>query len=293
MKILVTGATGFIGKKLFKEAKEQGFDVVGISKNGSAGILPIDITNKGALLKLFSRERFDLVFHLAAQVPGGKKSGDVRDILSCYDVNVTGTVNLIEAGLKSGLKKFVYASSASVYPAHPKVLPVPEEAVCPRNFYGWSKLLGELYLLKYAGSARVSTVVLRYSSVFGPGQKEGSVLPAYLAAAQRGGVLKIFGSGKRSQDFVFVDDAVEATFRAGLEKISGVYNIGSGRETSLSKLANEVIRVVGKGKIEMFPVEGEPADESNFCLNINKAVKGFHYRVKTNLRRGLELMCRG
>lgn len=294
MKVLITGATGFIGKRLYKETKARGLDVVGISKSeieGGAGIKLIDITKKGDVDDLFSWSKFDLVFHLAAYIPKNHDKLSADEIYKCFDVNTLGTINLLEAGVKYGVKRFVYASSASVYSAEPKKFPVTEEDVEPRNFYGESKLLAELYVGKYARENGFSYSCLRYSSVYGPGQKKNSVLPLFIDTARVGGELNVFGSGNRSQDFVFVDDVVDATVLAGQSENSGVYNIGSGRETTMIELAKTITSVVGKGTISYVPSpKGKPEDKQQFYMDISSAKRELGYSPKITLNEGIDLV---
>lgn len=296
MKTLITGANGFIGKRLYKETKARGLDVVGISKSGregGAGIKLVDITKKGDVDDLFFESKFDLVFHLAAYIPKNQDKLSVDEICKCFDVNTLGTINLLEAGVKYGVRRFVYASSASVYSAEPKKFPVTEEDVGPRNFYGESKLLAELYVVKYARENGFSYSCLRYSSVYGPGQKRPSVVPLFIDAARAGGVLKVFGSGNRSQDFVFVDDVVDATLLAGQSETSGVYNIGSGEETTMIELAETIVSIVGKGTIEFVPEpEGISKNDRRFYLDISRAKRELKYLPKYTLNDGIGLMSR-
>lgn len=296
MKVLVTGATGFVGQRLFNKVKKVGLDAVGISRceeDDRAGILMVDITKRKELSELFSKEKFDLVFHLAAYIPKNHDKLSAGEIYKCFDINTLGTINLLEAGAKYGVRRFVYVSSASVYSAEPKKFPVTEEDVEPRNFYGESKLLAELYVSKYARENSFSYSCLRYSSVYGPGQKRNSVLPLFVDTARAGGVLKVFGSGNRSQDFVFVDDAADATLLAGQNKISGIYNIGSGRETTMIELAETIVSVVGKGTIKFVPEpDGIQKNDVRFYLDISRAKRKLKYLPKYALKDGIGLMNR-
>ncbi|MEK7611525.1 MAG: NAD-dependent epimerase/dehydratase family protein [Patescibacteria group bacterium] len=291
MKILVTGATGFIGKHVYAKLREQGYSVIGISKNGDQvnGILGVDIVKKEDLEKLFLNNRFDLIFHLAAYIPKADSKNYVEELFNCFNVNTLGTINLVEEGLKHKLGKLVFSSSASVYPEYPEKLPVSENEVCPRNFYGESKLLGEVYLGSLSRTHPFSCVSLRYSSVYGPGQSQRSVLPLFLGNAKKGGTLSVFGSGSRSQDFVYIDDVADVTIKAGLEGKCGVYNIGSGQETSMLELANGIVNVVGKGKVE---ISQEIGQDSRFYLDISRAVEELGYTPAYSLSMGLEVLFR-
>lgn len=289
MKILVTGATGFLGRRLYDKLKEGDNNVVGISKKGNRriGVFKVDIANKAEVTKLFINNRFDRIFHLAAYIPKADSGGRAEEIFNCFNVNVLGTINLVEEGLKHGLKNLVFASSASVYPENPEIIPVSERRTNPRNFYGESKLLAEIYLEKYSKFNKISCLCLRYSSVFGPGQTKNSVLPLFFRRARRGNILPVFGSGKRSQDFVYIDDVVNITIKAGLENRYGIYNIGSGCETNMLNLAKTVVSVVGGGKVKIFPELGQ---ESRFYLDIGKAKMNLGYSPEYQLIKGLEEM---
>ena len=298
MKVLITGASGFVGKKLFWKVKEKGFRVTGIyggSSPSEKDFLRIDLTYKKSLRRLFSRNRFDLVFHLAAHIPKDLSKFEVEEFYSCFNVNFIGTVNLLEAVAESesGTARFVYASSASVYGRGVFEVPIGEDNLCPQNYYAESKLLGEVYLQRFSQKAGFSYAILRYSSVYGSGMKENSVLPIFLSRAQKSGTLKVQGSGRRSQDFVYVDDVVEAALKAGLAKKSGIYNIGSGFETTMLELAKTVISVVGHGKINFNQNKDEVVDETEFFLDIGRSRRELKYSPKFTLVEGLAKMHHG
>lgn len=285
-KILLTGATGFIGRHLFQELKKNKNNLIyPISLNGgqinNETISQVDLNNFKLLEKIFIKEKFDLIYHLAAYI--SKK--DEEDAIKMLHLNGQMTLNLLKLANKYGVKKFIYASSMSVY--HRQLLtPIKEQYVLPINFYGLSKLVGEISCELFRKAKKIKTICLRYASVYGPGQKPDSVLPYFISKVINGENLEIFGKGVRTQDFVYVKDVVKITAKCGFNKAEGVYNIGSGKEVSMKKLAQSIIKIFNP-KVKLISRDKE-SDQTKFCLAINKAKKVLHYYPKYNLIKGLK-----
>lgn len=284
-KILVVGATGFIGNHLLKKLRGLGYDAVGTSRKGdkSENILPLNITNK-VQVDSFLKKKITIVFHLAAFIP---KKMDMYRCPDCFSVNMMGTLNLLESSVNHDIKKFVYSSSASIYSRSDTPMPAKEEYASPENVYGLSKLSGESLCQIFKRDFNLNTISLRYSSVYGPGQKQNSVLPIFIDRALKNKNIEIFGKGKRTQDFIFINDVVEANLRAAFSKVSGVFNIGSGKETSLVELA----RAVRDGFISGCSIKHivqQKEDESRFVLDITKSRKELGFKPRHSLQNGLE-----
>lgn len=247
---LVTGGTGLIGHRLVKRLIELGVDVTVVDdlSGGCKENLPATSSAfrfiQGSILdnelmdQVFATP-FSLVFHLAASF-ANKRS--VEAPLYDMDVNIKGTLKLLDrCRLLKSLKRFVYASSSCVFGSCDSKLS-EESSFKPETPYAVSKLTGELYSLMYNELHKLPTVVLRYFNVYGPGEwpsEYRGVVTKFIDGALHNRPLAITGDGNETREFVFVDDAVESTIRAGMnEKASGqVFNVGSGKPTRLEDLA--------------------------------------------------------
>jgi UDP-glucose 4-epimerase len=250
MRAFVTGCAGFIGSHLTDSLLVDGHEVVGVDCfNDNYGrtekrrnlehalefdafdFVPLDLA-RGDLQSLISE--VDVVFHLAAE-PGVRSSWGPR--FESYERNnITATQHLLEAAKHTPGKRFVYASSSSIY-GQAETLPTPEDTI-PRPFspYGVTKLAAEHLCSAYFGNYGVQTVALRYFSVYGPRQRPDMAFNVFCRAALEDRPLTLFGDGSQTRDFTFVGDVVAAT-RAAAERPDvggGVYNIGGGSRVSVN-----------------------------------------------------------
>lgn len=289
MKILITGATGFIGKYLFRRLTDLNHNVFGISQSGGEidgfEIVSVDITDVNSLEEFFNGKRFDVVFHLAALVPG--KSGSIN-AEKYFKVNVFGTNNLLTVSEKYRVKKFIYSSSASVYNRKITILPAREECASPENIYGVTKLAAENLCEIFRIENKLKTACLRYSSVFGYGQEPSSVLPIFIKKVIDDEHIVIFGSGTRTQDFIYVKDVVEANIKAAFSKAGGIYNISSGKEISVIELAKTIKKVFWESKSVIKNKREKNEDRSQFVFDIKKAKEELHFVTKYSLEAALK-----
>ncbi|MCP4710672.1 MAG: NAD(P)-dependent oxidoreductase, partial [Planctomycetes bacterium] len=247
-RILVTGATGFIGRYLFEQLAGRGYEVTGLSKNGgtAAGrtIAAVDITDELAVEEFFGQNQFDIVFHLACYIP---REGHDEPFESCWRINGVGTRNLVRQAAAGGVKRFVYTSSQTVCNGAGKTY-VKEDFESPDGEYGVTKLAGEHLGRIYAGET-MQMIVLRYSSVYGFGEMAATVIPKFLQKISRNQPLKIWGDGSSTFDFIYVKDAVELTLKAGLSEETGIFNAGSGEPTSIKVLADTLAELCPQADI--------------------------------------------
>ncbi|SDF71889.1 NAD-dependent epimerase/dehydratase family protein [Sporolituus thermophilus] len=255
MKVLVTGGAGFIGSHTVDKLIQEGCQVTVVDDlstgrrenvNDQAAFVEMDVCSP-ALFELFAVGQFDGVVHLAAQtlVPVSLDKPD----FDCR-VNVLGTVNVLEACHRYGVRRVVLASSAAVY-GDGVVVPAVEDAhLAPTSFYGLSKLTAEKYLAMYSQVYGLEGVALRYANVYGERQGdggEGGVVSIFARRMARGDVLTVFGDGNQTRDFVYAGDVANANWLALVTpNISGVFNVGTASETSVNDLAHLLANAAGR-----------------------------------------------
>ena len=255
MKVLITGGAGFIGSHVVDKLLQENCQVIivdnlstGVQENihKAATFIQIDIRSN-QLLELFIREKFDYVIHLAAQTMV-HKSLEMPDY-DC-DVNISGTVNILEACRKTSVKRIVFSSTAAVY-GNVESLPVMEDSpTAPTSFYGLSKLTCEHYLALYHQLYGLEYVALRYANVYGERQGdggEGGVISIFTRNIHLGAPVTVFGDGSQTRDFIYVGDIATANYQALLAfHANNVYNISTQTETSVNTLIEYLGSVAGK-----------------------------------------------
>lgn len=295
MKVLVTGGAGFIGSHIVDRLVAEGCVVTVIDNlstglaenvNPAAKFIKLDIA-KDDLAGIFAAEKFDFVIHQAAQtaVPKSLEAPD-------YDcqVNILGTVNILEAARTTGVKRVVFASSAAVY-GNVAAVPIEEGASTkPTSFYGLSKLTVEKYLELYYNLFGLEFVTLRYANVYGERQGdagEGGVISIFARRYQQGKGLIIYGDGGQTRDFVYAGDVAAANWLAlTAARANTAYNISTATETSVGQLADLMAEVSGK----TIAREHQPTREGDIyrsSLDNQAAAAGLGWRPQTLLAEGL------
>lgn len=298
MRALVTGGSGFIGSNVVGLLISKGYDVR-VLDNLSSGYLInlIQYINEkkvefvgGDIRDYLSVERamegVDVVFHLAASV-GRQRSLDNPQLDS--EINLIGTVNVLEAMRKRGVPKIVYSSSAAMFGE--LVTPTidenhPQNADSP---YGVSKLAAEKMILAYAGIYPISAVCLRYFNIYGVNQRfdvYGNVIPIFAKRIYAHQPMIIYGDGTQTRDFVNAKDVARANFLASLGKETDVYNLGSGSSITINKLAEMMQEITGiHVGIEYAPER--PADVKHCKANAEKVKKCLNFEAEVDLYDGL------
>jgi len=255
MNILVTGGAGFIGSHVVEKLLKEECHVVvidnlstGLKGHVPAGVkfIEMDICSE-ELLDVFAKECFDAVIHLAAQtmVPVSLNKPD-------YDcrVNLLGTVNILEACRKTGVKRVVFSSTAAVYGDVDNVPIVESAATRPASFYGLSKLSVEKYLQMYQQIFGLEYVVLRYANVYGERQGdggEGGVISIFTRKIDKNQILSIYGNGDQSRDFIYAGDVAAANYQALMTShVNGIYNISTQTEVSVNQLITILGQIAGR-----------------------------------------------
>ena len=246
MKILVTGGAGFIGSHLVDRLIQEGHELVVVDNlstgkrkniNRAAEFYKLDIQSSWRLARVFRNERPSLVMHLAAQMDVRRS---VEDPTYDAQVNILGTVNVLQQAVNHGARKVIFASSGGAIYGEQEVFPASEShPTQPLSPYGISKLSGEHYLAYFQRLSGIQCVALRFANVYGPRQDpegEAGVVAIFTRKLLSGEQAIINGNGRQTRDFVFVDDVVEAHLAVMGKDVQGTYNVGTGEETTVNEL---------------------------------------------------------
>lgn len=294
MRITVTGGAGFIGSHLVDRLIEDGHTVQVIDNlytgnkefvHSKAQFIELDIRDP-KLYSVLEEFRPDYIFHEAAQTEVSTSMSD--PMLDC-DINLMGLINLLNAAVKLDVKKFLMPSSAAVY-GNLDTLPLNEEMIGnPSSFYGLTKLTTEHYLRIYHEAFGLPYLCYRYSNVFGPRQGnggEGGVISIFAKAIVQGSPIIIYGDGKQTRDFIYVDDVVEANILGMQHQVTGIYNVSTGISSSVNLLLDEFRNISGKD-IEVVYDKPRLGDIRDSVLATDKSEKELLFTAKYNLHDGL------
>lgn len=294
MRITVTGGAGFIGSHLVDRLIEDGHTVQVIDNlytgnkefvHSKAQFVELDIRDP-KLYSVLEEFRPDYIFHEAAQTEVSTSMSD--PMLDC-DINLMGLINLLNAAVKLDVKKFLMPSSAAVY-GNLDTLPLNEEMIGnPFSFYGLTKLTTEHYLRIYHEAFGLPYICYRYSNVFGPRQGnggEGGVISIFAKAIVQGSPIIIYGDGKQTRDFIYVDDVVEANILGMQHQVTGIYNVSTGISSSVNLLVDEFRNISGKD-IEVVYDKPRLGDIRDSVLATDKSEKELLFTAKYNLHDGL------
>jgi len=301
MRYLVTGAAGFIGSQIAKSLLNRGDEVIGLDcfldsyprsfKEDRIRSLidyeDLEFTKDDILSVDLPRllDRADIVIHEAAQ-PGVRSSwGD--NFQSYSRNNIDATQKLLEAAKDSRIKKFVYASSSSVY-GNAEELPTKEDSPTkPVSPYGVTKLAGEHLCHLYWKNFGVPIIILRYFTVFGPKPRPDMAHTIFSKAILSGERIQMFGDGEQSRGFTYVSDIVDATLNAANSQITyDVFNIGGGVTATMNEMVRILEEIIGKKAIVSY-VESRKGDVTHTYPDISKAKRLLDYHPKVGLREGL------
>jgi UDP-glucose 4-epimerase len=298
MRCLITGAAGFLGSALANHLVREGHAVRGLDdlSTGDPAVLAPevhftrgDINDRPKLWTLL--QEVDCVYHLAARVLVPESVLYPREY---NQVNVGGTVTLMEAMRDVGVHRVVLVSSGAIY-GEQGVLPLREDAVPnPRSPYAVSKLAAEYYVRTIGGLWGIETVALRVFNAYGPGQHmppvHAPVIPNFLRQALQGGTLVVNGDGSQTRDYVYVDDVVYAMAAASTAPNinQAIVNVGSGVETSIRDLVRLVIEVTGS-KPEIVYNPRNERGPSRMCADLTLAKDRLNYQPSISLETGLRL----
>lgn len=296
MRIAVTGGAGFIGSSIVDELIQLGHQILIVDNlftgkeeniNKAAAFAMVDI-NSPELANIFIDFQPEVVIHHAAQVSVSKS---LVDPFLDQELNIRGTLNVLQSCVSSKVRKIIYASSAAVY-GTPQYLPVDEQhSTVPTSFYGISKYVPESYIKIYSELYGLDYTILRYANVYGPRQDhlgEGGVISIFINNVLESKVLSVFGDGLQTRDFIFVKDVVSANVAALHTGDGEIMNIGTNDQVSLSELIG-VISEVTSQPLQCKYSDPKPGDIRDSCLDNNKAVNVLGWMPEYSLEKGLAL----
>ena len=296
MKILVTGGAGFIGSHIVDRYVDKGHKVVIVDNlstgnkkfiNKKAKFYIIDITDK-TIKDIFKKEKFDIVNHHAAQIDIRKS---VEDPVSDAEVNILGSLNIIQNCVDYGVKKFIFASSGGAVYGDPLFMPVTEDhRVMPLSPYGAAKLTIEHYLIAIHSYTKLNYTILRYGNVFGPRQNvlgEAGVCSIFVGKMLADEKCILYGYGKPVRDYVYVGDVAEASVLALTKGTGEIYNIGTGVGTTVKEVFSEIKKLTNYKKSPELKIlrDGELVKT---YLDFSKAEKELGWKPKVSFKEGIK-----
>lgn len=297
MKTLITGGAGFIGSNLVKHLIAEGHTVT-VLDNLLSGyrcnldpfpnvrFIEGDVRNEGVVAQ--AMQDVEVVFHLAASV-GNKRS--IEHPIDDAEINVIGTLRVLEAARQAGARKVVFSSSAGIF-GELKTLPIREDhPLEPDSPYGASKLAAEKLCLAYAKLYEFEAVCLRYFNVYGPNQRfdaYGNVIPIFVFEILRGRPITVFGDGEQTRDCVNARDVVQANLKAAKSVgVSGAFNIGSASRITINDLVERIKVASG---IQPTVQYGPPraGDVRDSLADIRAAQSALGFQPQVDMTEGLK-----
>jgi len=303
MKALITGAAGFIGSHLSERLLKDGVTVVGVDnfndfydpqikrrnisvslENKNFQLIEADIRDSSSMDKAVS-DGIEIIIHLAA-CAGVRPS--IENPLYYCDVNMNGTMVLLEAAKKYNIEKFIFASSSSVYGNNKKVPFSEDDNVdFPISPYAATKKAGELFCHTYHHLYNISITCLRFFTVYGPRQRPDLAIHKFAKLIEQDKPIPIYGDGSMMRDFTYIDDIIDGTI-AAIEKCNGynIYNLGESRPVTVNDLVAAIENALGKKAVRQYlPVQ--PGDVERTYADVSRAEKELGYNPRTEIQTGL------
>lgn len=291
--LLITGGAGFVGSHIAEEALKMGHSVK-----------IIDNLRSGKKENLFSDTTFingdirdvkvvnealhdvDCVLHYAAQA---SVIASTRDPILDSSINIGGTINLLNQSFKKGIKHFIFASTGGAIYGNPENIPPHENSEkAPLAPYGASKAAAEIYC-GYYNRLGLPVSILRFANIYGPRQDvmgEAGVISIFLGNLKSGKPLTVFGDGKTTRDYIYVKDVANLNLKILDNPLNDVFNVGSGKQTSLDELL-KVIRTVTKKELNVKYESLRPGEVEKIYLNSSKLLKEISWKPKIDLNQGI------
>jgi UDP-glucuronate 4-epimerase len=303
MRILVTGGAGFIGSHLVEKLLSTGHEVSILDDfndfydpqikhaniqavAADIGIHRVDLRDSAAVNALFHREKFDVIAHLAARA-GVRPS--IRQPQLYYDTNVSGTLHLLEAARLTGIERFIFASSSSVY-GSAKTVPFSEDLHLTQTIspYAATKIAGEFLCSTYSHLYKMRVIALRFFTVYGARQRPDLAIHQFTKRIHAGDPIDQYGDGTTRRDYTYIDDTIQGVMAALAYEgpLFDLFNLGESETIQLKDLIAGIEKAVGrKAKINLLPEQ--PGDMPVTCADISKARALLGYNPTTPLSAGL------
>jgi UDP-glucose 4-epimerase len=297
LKALVTGGSGFIGSNIVKLLRSEGHEVA-VLDNLSSGyrtnldpfpevqLVEGDVRDAALINRL--AQGVEVIFHLAASV-GNTRS--IENPIDDSEINVIGTLRVLEAARHGGVRKVVFSSSAGIF-GELKTLPIREDhPVEPDSPYGAGKLGAEKHCLVYAKLYPLECICLRYFNVYGVNQRfdaYGNVIPIFAHRMLRGEPVIIFGDGEQTRDFINVRDVAQANYKAAMSRgVSGAFNVGSSTQITINRLVELMIDASGIHPLVQYGPTRK-GDVRDSLADVSAAKKAFGFNPSVGLEEGLK-----
>jgi len=301
---LVTGGSGFIGSHLCERLLELGHKVINLDNfndfykpsikrnnilvanaNSNYELIEGDIRDKNILNKILDNNKIDIIVHLGA-LAGVRKS--IINPIEYIDVDVGGTVNLLQACKDKNIKKFIFASSSSVYGLNGIPFREDDYIDTPVSPYAASKLSGELYCRTYNHLYKIPTICLRFFTVYGPRQRPEMAIHRFVNLIDNGQEIAIFGNGKSSRDYTYIDDIIDGIIGAiNFECNFEIFNLGNSSPIVLNNLIDLIEQKLGKTAYKRY-MRVQKGDVEHTHADINKAKNLLGYNPKVCIEEGIE-----
>lgn len=318
LKILVTGGAGFIGSSLCEKLMDLGNDIIivdnfndfynpsikiknidnlkekNISNKKALNVYQVDIRDTNALEGIFEKENIDLVIHLAAMA-GVRPS--ITNPLLYSDVNINGTINILNMCVKYNIKKLIFASSSSIY-GNNKKIPFSEEHIVetPISPYAMTKKSGELICYTYHHLYKMDMACLRFFTVYGPKQRPDLAIYKFTKNIFEGSKIQLYGDGTTQRDYTYIDDIIDGIVKTTnwiMEKkqVFEVFNLGESKTISLKNMIATIEKHIGK-KADIEYIGLQPGDVEKTYANIEKAKRILNYNPQIEFEDGIEKFVR-
>lgn len=303
MKVLVTGAAGFIGSHLCERLLNDGCEIVCVDsfdafydpgikrrnidrclKDKHFKLIEADIRDHEAMDQTMDAD-VDAIVHLAARA--GVRPSIAEPVLYA-DVNINGTMVMLEAAKKYEIDKFIFASSSSVYGNNEKVPFSEEDNVdFPISPYAATKKAGELICHTYQHLYNISITCLRFFTVYGPRQRPDLAIHKFARLIENNQSIPVFGDGTMMRDFTYIDDIIDGTV-AAMEKCNGfnIYNLGESQPIAVNDLISEIEKALGKKAVKEY-LSPQPGDVERTYADVTKAIQDLGYQPSTPIETGL------
>jgi len=290
--ILVSGANGFLGQALIRQLLNKDYKVIGLIfglensksliKDKNLRYIKLDIRKEKEFKKLAQIKNIKAFFHTAGYIDFGQSSTTFK---KCFEVNVLGTLHLLEYCRAKKIKKFIYSSTVNIYNSGDKPPIKESDSILPDNFYSLSKLIGEYLCLYYQQVYGIKISILRYSGLYGWQGQAITALNIFINKAIKGEKILIYGKGKQIRDWTYIEDAAQANIKSLRSGKEGIFNISFGRGLKIKEAAY-LIKKIFKSSSRIIFVN-KSAGPVNIVYDVNKAKKELKF-IPTSLFKALE-----